>query len=163
MPDASGGFLLYDIDGLFENDAIMHVPVRTHRTRNAILMIKPNPIGIMIVDDHDMVRKGLTIFLEAFDDLELVGEAADGKEAIRLCAELQPHVVLMDLVMPEMDGVAATQAICKAYPEVKIIALTSFGNQVLVQRALQAGAVGYLLKSASIDEMANAIRTAHTS
>jgi NarL family two-component system response regulator LiaR len=125
-------------------------------------MIKPNPIRIMIVDDHDTVRKGLTVFLEAFDDLKLAGEAANGKEAIRLCAELQPHVVLMDLVMPEMDGVAATQAICQAYPEVKIIALTSFSDQDLVQRALQAGAVGYLLKSVSIDEMANAIRIAYS-
>jgi NarL family two-component system response regulator LiaR len=114
----------------------------------------------MIVDDHDMVRSGLSVFLEAFDDLELVGEAADGQEAIHLCSELQPHVVLMDLVMPEMDGVAATQAIRRANPTVQIIALTSFNDQDLVQGALQAGAVGYLLKNASIDELAAAIRAA---
>jgi NarL family two-component system response regulator LiaR len=123
-------------------------------------MTETNPIRVMIVDDHDMVRSGLSVFLEAFDDLELVGEAADGKEAIRLCAEAQPHVVLMDLVMPEMDGVEATRAIRQAYPDVQVIALTSFSEQDLVQGALQAGAVGYLLKNASIDELAVAIRAA---
>jgi NarL family two-component system response regulator LiaR len=124
-------------------------------------MTEPNPIRVMIVDDHDMVRSGLSVFLDAFDDLELVGEAADGKEAIRLCAEVQPHVVLMDLVMPEMDGIAATRAIRQADPTVQIIALTSFNDQDLVQGALQAGAVGYLLKNASIDELAAAIRAAN--
>jgi len=123
-------------------------------------MTETNPIRVMIVDDHDMVRSGLSVFLEAFDDLELVGEAADGEEAIRLCSELQPHVVLMDLVMPAMDGVAATRAIREANPMVQIIALTSFNDQDLVQGALQAGAVGYLLKNASIDELAAAIRAA---
>jgi NarL family two-component system response regulator LiaR len=123
-------------------------------------MTETNPIRVMIVDDHDMVRSGLSVFLEAFDDLELVGEAADGEEAIRLCAEAQPHVVLMDLVMPEMDGVEATRAIRQAYPDVQVIALTSFSEQDLVQGALQAGAVGYLLKNASIDELAAAIRAA---
>jgi NarL family two-component system response regulator LiaR len=123
-------------------------------------MTESNPIRVMIVDDHDMVRSGLGVFLEAFDDLELVGEAADGKEALRLCAEAQPHVVLMDLVMPEMDGVEATRAIRQAYPTVQVIALTSFNDQDLVQGALQAGAVGYLLKNASIDELAVAIRAA---
>jgi NarL family two-component system response regulator LiaR len=123
-------------------------------------MTESNPIRVMIVDDHDMVRSGLGVFLDAFDDLELVGEAADGQEAIRLCAEAQPHVVLMDLVMPEMDGVEATRAIRQAYPDIQIIALTSFSEQDLVQGALQAGAVGYLLKNASIDELAAAIRAA---
>jgi NarL family two-component system response regulator LiaR len=123
-------------------------------------MTDTNSIRVMIVDDHDMVRSGLSVFLEAFDDLELVGEAADGGEAIRLCAEVQPHVVLMDLVMPEMDGIAATQAIRQADPNVQIIALTSFNDQGMVQEALQAGAVGYLLKNTSIDELAAAIRAA---
>lgn len=123
-------------------------------------MTETNPIRVMIVDDHDMVRSGLSVFLEAFDDLELVGEAADGEEAIHLCAEARPHVVLMDLVMPEMDGVEATRAIRQAYPDVQVIALTSFSEQDLVQGALQAGAVGYLLKNASIDELAAAIRAA---
>jgi NarL family two-component system response regulator LiaR len=124
-------------------------------------MMKPDTVRVMIVDDHDMVRKGLAVFLEAFDDLELVGEAANGREAVRLCAEVQPHVVLMDLVMPEMDGIAATRAIRQVCPDVKVIVLTSFGDQDLVQRALQAGAIGYLLKNASIDEIAVAIRTAY--
>jgi NarL family two-component system response regulator LiaR len=118
------------------------------------------PIRVMIVDDHEMIRNGLTVFLEAFDDLELVGEAADGEEAVRLCAKARPNVILMDLVMPEMDGVAATRAIRQAYPAVQVIALTSFGDQDLVPKALQAGAVSYLLKNASIDDLAHAIRTA---
>jgi NarL family two-component system response regulator LiaR len=147
---------------LFEDGATMYAPtVLAHHTRNAMSMIKPNTVRVMIVDDHDMVRKGLAVFLEAFDDLELVGEAANGQEAVRLCAEVQPHVVLMDLVMPEMDGIAATRAIRQVRPDVKVIVLTSFGDQDFVQRALQAGAIGYLLKNASIDEIASAIRMAH--
>ncbi|MBU0492109.1 MAG: response regulator transcription factor [Chloroflexi bacterium] len=123
-------------------------------------MTESGLIRVMLVDDHHVVRRGLTFFLDAFDDLELVGEAADGAEAIRLCAEVQPHVVLMDLIMPEMDGVAATRAIRQAQPEVQVIALTSFDEPYLVQGALQAGAVGYLLKNASIDDLAEAIRAA---
>jgi NarL family two-component system response regulator LiaR len=120
-------------------------------------MSQPSPTRVIIVDDHDMVRSGLAVFLEAFEDLVLVGEASDGAEAVRLCAEAQPHVVLMDLVMPRMDGIAATRAIRKSHPDVQVIALTSFHNRDLVLGALQAGAVGYLLKSASIDELAEAI------
>jgi NarL family two-component system response regulator LiaR len=119
------------------------------------------PIRVMIVDDHDMVRSGLVLFLDAFDDLELVGEAADGIEAIRLCAETHPSVVLMDLLMPEMYGITATRAIRQAFPNVQIVALTSFSDQDLVHRALQAGAAGYILKNAPIDELANAIRAAY--
>jgi NarL family two-component system response regulator LiaR len=119
------------------------------------------PIRVMIVDDHDMVRSGLILFLDAFEDLELVGEAADGMEAVRLCAEAHPGVILMDLLMPEMDGIAATRAIRQRYPNVQIVALTSFSDQDLVHRALQAGASGYVLKNAPIDELANAIRAAY--
>jgi two-component system, NarL family, response regulator LiaR len=118
-------------------------------------------IRVMIVDDHEMVRSGLSLFLGAFADLHLVGEAASGTEALRLCGEVRPDVVLMDLVMPEMDGVTATRAIRKAYPQVQIIALTSFGDQDLVRQALQAGAIGYLLKNVSIDELSAAIRAAY--
>ncbi len=124
-------------------------------------MIEPTPIRVILVDDHDMVRRGLAVFLQSFDDLQLVGQAGDGAEALRLCAELQPDVVLMDLVMPELDGVAATRAIRQDHPEIQVIALTSFKDDELVEGALRAGAISYLLKNVSIDELANAIRAAY--
>lgn len=120
------------------------------------------PIRVIIVDDHDMVRSGLEVFLETCDDLALVGEASSGNDAVRLCTELQPDVVLMDLLMPDMDGVSATRAIRQTNPNIQIIALTSFKDRELVQEALQAGAIGYLLKNISIDELADAIRAAHS-
>jgi NarL family two-component system response regulator LiaR len=115
----------------------------------------------MLVDDHAVVRSGLGAFLLAYEDLELVGEAGSGAEAVRLCADLAPDVVLMDLVMPEMDGAEATQAIRARCPEIQVIALTSFKEEELVQGALQAGAIGYLLKNITADELAQAIRQAH--
>jgi NarL family two-component system response regulator LiaR len=115
----------------------------------------------MIVDDHAVVRSGLAAFLLAFDDLELVGEADSGEEAVRLCAQVQPDVVLMDLVMPKMDGATATRAIRERCPEVQVIALTSFKEEELVQGVLQAGAISYLLKNVSADELVGAIRAAH--
>ncbi len=118
-------------------------------------------ISVLIVDDHMMVRRGLATFLKVFDDLELAGEAAGGEEAIKRCAELQPDVVLMDMVMPEMDGATATRLIRTQFPSIQIIALTSFKEEDLVQGALQAGAIGYLLKDVSADELAQAIRAAH--
>ncbi|MBI2954186.1 MAG: response regulator transcription factor [Chloroflexi bacterium] len=123
-------------------------------------MSETNPIRVLIVDDHAVVRSGLSAFLMAFEDLELVGEAASGAEALRLCAERRPDVVLMDLVMPEMDGAAATRAIRQAFPSAQVIALTSFKEEGLVQAALQAGAIGYLLKNVSADELAGAIKSA---
>ncbi len=123
-------------------------------------MSETSPIRVMIVDDHAVVRSGLAAFLLAFEDLELAGEAGGGEDAVRLCPGAHPDVVLMDLVMPGMDGAAATRAIRKACPEVQVIALTSFKEEELVQGALQAGAVGYLLKNVSADELANAIRAA---
>ncbi len=117
-------------------------------------------IRVLIVDDHAIVRSGLEDFILAYDDLELVGQAGSGEEAVRLCPELQPDVVLMDLVMPKMDGAAATKAIRTACPQIQVIALTSFEQQDLVQRALQAGAIGYLLKNISAGELAAAIRAA---
>ncbi|MCL4535540.1 MAG: response regulator transcription factor [Bacteroidetes bacterium] len=120
----------------------------------------PGPIRVMIVDDHAVVRSGLAAFLLAFDDLELVGEAGSGEEAVRLCMREHPDVVLMDLVMPEMDGAAATRAIRQSCPGAQVIALTSFREENLVQAALQAGAIGYLLKNVSADELAGAIRAA---
>ena len=123
-------------------------------------MITSSPIRVLLVDDHAMVRRGLATFLQVFDDLELAGEADDGEAAIQLCARIRPDVVLMDMVMPDMDGVAATRAIRQQFPTVQVIALTSF-KEGLVQSALQAGAIGYLLKDVSADELAQAIRAAH--
>ncbi len=117
-------------------------------------------IRVLIVDDNDTTRSGLAVFLEAFDDLELVGEAANGLEALQLCERVRPDVVLMDLVMPEMDGIAATRAIREWYPRIQVVALTSLGDQDLAAEALRAGAVAFLLKNASIDQLANAIRAA---
>lgn len=124
-------------------------------------MSEETPIRVIIVDDHAVVRGGLRLFLKAFDDMELVGEADDGKEALRLCAEVRPDVVLMDLVMPEMNGVEATQVIQERYPQVQVIALTSFPEEDLVLAALEAGAISYLLKNISSRELASAIRAAH--
>ena len=124
-------------------------------------MTDGGPIRVLLVDDHAVVRSGLGAFLMAFDDLELVGEASDGREAVRLCEQLQPDVVLMDLVMPGMDGAAATQAIRERCPELQVIALTSFKETELVEGAMQAGAIGYLLKNVSADKLAEAIREAH--
>ena len=121
---------------------------------------KPRPIRVMSVDDHDMVRRGLAVFLEAIDDFEMVGEAASGSEALDLLNTAQPDVVLMDLVMPDMDGITAIRLIRQTHPEIQVIALTSFKEESFVQAALQAGAIGYLLKNASIDELAQAIRAA---
>ena len=119
-----------------------------------------SPIRVLLVDDHAVVRSGLSAFLLAFDDLELVGEAGSGEQAVRLCETARPDVVLMDLVMPGMDGAAATRAIREKCPETQVIALTSFREGELVQSALRAGAIGYLLKDVSADELAQAIRAA---
>ena len=124
-------------------------------------MTETNSIHVMLVDDHAVVRSGLGAFLLAFDDLELVGEAGGGEEAVRLCEQLEPDVVLMDLVMPGMDGAAATRAIRERCPQIQVIALTSSKEKELVQGALEAGAIGYLLKNVTAGELAGAIRAAH--
>jgi len=123
--------------------------------------IPSQPIRVMLVDDHTMVRRGLAAFLKVFDDLQLAGEAESGAAAIQLCGEIVPDVVLMDMVMPDMDGATATRAIRQQFPQVQVIALTSFKEGDLVKNALQAGAIGYLLKDLSADELAQAIRAAH--
>jgi two-component system, NarL family, response regulator LiaR len=117
-------------------------------------------IRVLLVDDHNVVRSGLATFLRAYDDLELVGEAKNGLEAVRLCREKSPDVILMDLMMPEMDGIAATRAILAESPQVKIIAMTSFEEEQLVQGVLAAGAISYLIKNVTSDELARAIRDA---
>jgi NarL family two-component system response regulator LiaR len=123
--------------------------------------MKPSQtIRVMLVDDHNVVRSGLATFLRAYDDLELVGEARNGLEAVNLCHRNKPDVILMDLMMPEMDGIAATRAILDDYPDVKIIAMTSFEEEELVQGVLAAGAISYLLKNVTSDELAAAIRAA---
>ena len=118
-------------------------------------------IRVLIVDDHKVVRSGLSAFLMAYDDLELVAEAESGEKALVLCQKYQPDVVLMDLVMPKMNGAETTEAILKSWPDIKVIALTSFKEQTLVEGVLKAGAIGYLLKDVDADDLANAIRQAN--
>jgi len=118
------------------------------------------PIRVLIVDDHAMVRRGLAAFLKAKPDLLLVGEASSGGEAITRCEQSQPDVVLMDLMMPGMGGAEATRTIRDRWPEVRVIALTSFGDMELVREALTAGALSYLLKNISAEDLAEAIRAA---
>jgi two-component system, NarL family, response regulator LiaR len=117
-------------------------------------------IRVMLVDDHAVVRSGLSAFLSVNPDLELVGEAENGQQAVARAGLLQPDVILMDIMMPVMDGIAATQAIKRQSPKIQIIALTSFQEDELVQNALRAGAVGYLMKNVTARELAAAIRAA---
>src|SRR4051812_33100292 len=107
-------------------------------------------IRVVIVDDHLMVRRGLATFLGAAPDLELVGEATTGTEAVRICAQIRPNVVLMDLKLPELGGVQATRAIREANPEIQVIAVTSSHKDELVSEVLRAGAIGYLLKDVGV-------------
>jgi NarL family two-component system response regulator LiaR len=118
-------------------------------------------IRVMIVDDHGMVRRGLAAYLASEPDIEVVAEARDGQEAIRICEVEQPDIVLMDLIMPELGGAAATRVIHNKWPEIQIIALTSFQEKELVQEALQAGAISYLLKNISGEDLAEAIRASY--
>ena len=118
-------------------------------------------IRVLIVDDHTIVRDGLVAFMLAFKDLEPVGEASSGREALRLCTDRAPDVVLMDLVMPDMDGATATCKIRERFPHIQVVALTSFSEEGLVRAALQAGAISYLLKDVTASELADAIRSAH--
>jgi len=117
-------------------------------------------IRVMLVDDHAVVRSGLGAFLLVNKDMNMVGEAESGEDALEKVSLLSPDVVLMDLKMPGMGGVAAIRALRQKYPEIKIIALTSYADEGLVQGALQAGAIGYLMKNVQAFELANAIRSA---
>ncbi len=121
-----------------------------------------DPIRVMLVDDHPMVRRGLATMLMVFDDLRLVGEAESGEAAIQLCAEVLPDVILMDMVMPGTDGASATRVIRQRHPQVQVLALTSFKEAQLIKTVLEAGAIGYLLKDVSADDLVHAIRAAHT-
>lgn len=129
--------------------------------RTPIALTHAAPIRVLVVDDQPVVRSGLAAFLSVYDELTLVGEANDGAKAVNLCGQLQPDVVLMDLLMPHMDGAEATLAIRKHYPHIQVIALTSFKEDDLIKRALEAGAIGYLLKNVTADELADAICAAH--
>lgn len=117
------------------------------------------PIRVMLVDDLEMVRFGLISFLEMHDDIRVVAEAADGSEALDLCSSSKPDVIVMDLRMPEMDGVEATRAIKSQFPKIRVIILTNFNDGRKIQQALDAGAEGYMLKKASIQELITMIRS----
>ncbi len=121
----------------------------------------PPRIRVLLADDHGVVRRGLRAFFELLDDIEIVGEAEDGRHAVDLVEVLQPDVVLMDLLMPGVDGIAATAEIKRRWPEVEVVALTSFIEEERVTAALEAGATGYLLKDADADDVATAVRRAH--
>jgi len=123
-------------------------------------VIEREAIRVMIVDDHTMVRRGLAAMLRVKPDLKLVGEASDGREALRVCEAVRPDIILMDLVMPRMDGTTAIRAVRRQWPGIRVIVLTSFKERDLVQQALEAGAISYLLKNVSIDDLAQAIRAA---
>jgi len=123
-------------------------------------MTMPKPIRVIIVDDHTVVRSGLGAVLAYSENMELVGEAENGEEAIRLCEQLQPDIVLMDLLMPKMDGVTATKIIHESWPQIRIIALTSYKEKEYVEGVLKAGATSYLLKNVSANELISAINRA---
>jgi len=118
-------------------------------------------IQVVIVDDHDMVRRGLSTYLKVQNDMRLIAEADSGEEAIRICELYHPDVVLMDIVMPKMGGAQATRLIRSKFPHIQIIGLTSFQDKDLVQEMLRAGAIGYLLKNITGEELVEAIRNAH--
>ena len=118
-------------------------------------------IRVLIVDEHAGVRRAIATFLGAVDDLELAGQAANGEEAVRLCAGCQPDVVLMDVTLPDMTGAAATRAIRQNWPSIQVIAMSTFQEEDQVAEVLLAGATSYLLKNVSAGELASAIRAAH--
>jgi DNA-binding NarL/FixJ family response regulator len=118
-------------------------------------------IRVLIVDDHAMVRRGMRDFLDLHDDLEVVGEASDGEGALEAAAALRPDVVVMDLLMPGLDGIAATAEIKARHPAIEVVAITSFIEEDRITAAIEAGASGFLLKDAEADDLAAAIRAAH--
>ena len=123
-------------------------------------MAEKQTIRVVIVDDHHMVRRGLASYLTVAEDIQLVGEASDGEEALAVCQEAAPDVVLMDLVMPRMGGVDAIRELKKRQPQVRVVALTSFQEKELVADVLREGAISYILKNVTGDELVNAIRAA---
>jgi two-component system, NarL family, response regulator LiaR len=124
-------------------------------------MTEPTTIRVLIVDDHSVVRMGLRTFFELQPDIEVIGEAADGSEGVALARRLEPDVILMDLLMPNMDGVTAIARIKEERPEIEIVTMTSFIEEEQVTAALEAGASGYVLKDAEAEEVAAAVRAAY--
>ncbi len=120
-----------------------------------------NKIRVMIVDDHSMVRKGLAAFINVEADMELVAEAGNGRKALQLCEQHQPDVILMDMLMPGMDGTTTTRLVREKWPQTQVIALTSFNEKEIIYQVLQAGAISYLLKNITAEGLAQAIRAAH--
>jgi two-component system, NarL family, response regulator LiaR len=131
------------------------------RRKAAILMIDISCTRVVVVDDHPVICRGISLSLRVFDDIQVVGEASNGEDALRLCHEVQPDVVIVDLAMPGMGGVATIRALREVCPQAHIVALTSFQEGTLVRDALQAGAIGYLLKDVPVDELAKTIRLTH--
>ncbi len=115
------------------------------------------PIRVLVVDDHPMVRVGLSMVLNSLEEMTFIGEASDGKEAVKFCQTIQPDVILMDIKMPHLDGIEATKAILAQYPHIRVIALTSFKEDHLVRGIMNAGALGYLLKDADRNQIEHAI------
>ena len=124
-------------------------------------MSENESIRVLSVDDHEIMRGGIRYLLFAVDDIELVGEARSGEEALTLCNTLDPDVILMDVRMPGMDGIETTRLIHNQYPNIRVLALTSFEEKEMIQQVTQAGAIGYLQKGISVDDLAEAIRAAH--
>ena len=125
------------------------------------MMDESDRIRVMTVDDHEIFRSGIRYLLLTFEDIDLLAEAHSGEEALRLCEEARPDVILMDMMMSGMDGIESTRAIRERHPDVQVLALTSFYDAKLVQQAMQAGAIGYLLKGVSKDRLGEAIRSAY--
>lgn len=123
-------------------------------------MAEAKKIRVLLVDDHAVIRSGLRFFLSTIPDIEVIGEAGDGESGVTLCQQLKPDVVLMDLIMPGMDGITAIKLIKDKQPEIRIITLTSFQEKEMIQESLKAGAISYLIKNVGATELQNAIRLA---
>jgi len=117
-------------------------------------------IKVLIVDDHPLVRRGIKTFLDVYDDIEVIGEAENGREALEMCKKNKPDIVLMDLIMPEVNGIEATKEIVKNWSYIKVVTLTSFVDKKLIEDSLKAGAIGYVLKNISGDKLVATIRDA---
>ena len=124
-------------------------------------MTEKNVIKVIIVDDHPLVRHGMKTVFEAYDDIEMVAEAENGKEALEVCAKFKPDVVIMDMVMPILDGAEATSQLIKKFPDIKVIALTSFNDKDLIKKSLKAGAVSFILKNITGAKLVKIIKDVH--